>query len=107
MAVNLTNTEIAVLIAGMAIVTYLPRALPMVLLKDLHLNPFFERFLKLIPYAALGALIFPGVLFSTQNIPSAIVGGVIAVMVAFIKGNLLLTVLSGILGTFLYQLIFL
>lgn len=95
------------IVLGMAVVTYIPRMLPMVLLQNLRLQPYIKRFLGFIPFAALGALIFPEVLFSTESIPSSIVGAGLAVLLAFYTKNLILIVLSGILGSFLYQLLFL
>jgi len=99
------NTILIVL--GMAVVTYIPRMLPMVLLQNLRLQPYIKRFLSFIPFAALGALIFPEILFSTESIPSSIIGASLAVLLAFYTKNLIIIVLSGILGSFLYQLLFL
>ncbi|MCK8818020.1 AzlD domain-containing protein [Natroniella sulfidigena] len=93
------------LILGMTAVTYIPRALPMVLLKELNLPPFLNRFLEFIPYAALGALIFPGILSSTGSLLSAILGGIIAIIIALIAPNLLLIVIGGIVGAFIGELL--
>jgi branched-subunit amino acid transport protein len=49
------------LIFGMTAVTYIPRLLPLVILTDLKLPYRFKVFLRMIPPAALGALIFPDV----------------------------------------------
>ena len=56
------NAEIIFLILGMAVVTYIPRAIPAVLIDKMKFGPKIEKFLKLIPYTAMAALIFPGVL---------------------------------------------
>lgn len=100
----MNNTLLVVL--GMAIVTYIPRMLPMVLLKNLRLQPRVKRFLGFIPFAALGALIFPEILYSTDSIPSSLAGAFFALVVALRSRNLILIVLSGILGSFFYQLFF-
>ncbi|WP_408956444.1 AzlD domain-containing protein [Natroniella sp. ANB-PHB2] len=97
---NLVN-----LVLAMAVVTYLPRALPMALLKELDLPPFLNRFLKFIPYAALGALIFPGILYSTGSSLSAILGGLVAVILALVAPHLLLVVIGGIIGAFIGELL--
>lgn len=55
------RTDILLLIAGMTLVTYIPRMLPAVLLEKLHFGPKVEKFLQLIPYTAMAALVFPGV----------------------------------------------
>jgi branched-subunit amino acid transport protein len=90
------------LVLGMAIVTYVPRMLPMVILQNIQLPPFWSRFLRNIPYAALGALIFPGILHSTGgNTASAAVGMGASVLLAFFRMHLLLVVLVGILAAYL------
>lgn len=50
------------MIIGMGIVTYLPRTLPAILIEKMHFTPRAETFLRLIPYTAMAALIFPGIL---------------------------------------------
>lgn len=87
------------LVFSMAIVTYIPRMLPLVLLKNVKLPPMAVRFMKCIPYAALAALIFPGVFESTgANREAAVAGTVISVLLAYFELNLLIVVLGGILG---------
>ncbi|WP_018133159.1 AzlD domain-containing protein [Effusibacillus pohliae] len=88
------------LVLGMGAVTYIPRMLPMVTLENIQLPPFWNRFLRFVPFAALSALIFPGILSSTGNMKSALAGGVIAVLLALLRVNLVLIVLGGILAAF-------
>ncbi|HJV46477.1 MAG TPA: AzlD domain-containing protein [Bacillota bacterium] len=92
------------LILGMGLVTYLPRLLPMVLLQNIKLNPFLNRFLGFIPFAALGALIFPGVLDSTgdSSSSSAIAGALVSVVLSIFRINIMFVVMGGILGVFLW-----
>ncbi|WP_134116418.1 AzlD domain-containing protein [Orenia marismortui] len=84
------------LIIGMAIVTYLPRMLPVVILQNINMPPFFKRTLEFIPVAALSALIFPGILYSTNSISSAITGGLISLLLAWLKVDLLVVISGGI-----------
>ncbi|AGB41086.1 putative membrane protein [Halobacteroides halobius DSM 5150] len=93
------------LIVAMGIVTYLPRMIPLALLKNIKLPPFLKRVLEFIPFAALSALIFPGILNSTNSQTSAIVGGLISVLLALFEVHLLLIVGGGILGVYLWQII--
>jgi branched-subunit amino acid transport protein len=79
---------------------------PMVLLKDIKLPNFLKTFLEFIPYAALGALIIPGVFSSTGDIKSSIIGTIVSVSLAFFKLNTMFVVLGGILGVFLTQTLF-
>jgi branched-subunit amino acid transport protein len=63
---------------GMAGVTYAARALPAWLMSRLHLPPAVTDWLAQVPYAALGALIFPGILNASPGHPflSLAAGGV-------------------------------
>lgn len=99
------NSNLFWLIIAMAVVTYLPRLLPMVLFRANKLPAFLERFLFFVPYAVLNALIFPKILYSTNNVTSAITGGVISLLLAYYEVNLFLTVLGGIFGVFIIQLL--
>ena len=54
--------NIPLLILGMALVTFIPRILPAFIVEKIKMNRYAERFLKLIPYTAMAALVFPGVL---------------------------------------------
>ena len=54
--------NISLLILGMAAVTFIPRILPAFIVDKIKMNRYAERFLKLIPYTAMAALVFPGVI---------------------------------------------
>ena len=56
------------MIIGMAAVTYVPRMVPLIAFESLKLPGFLERVLKNVPYAVLGALIFPGVRITSSHI---------------------------------------
>lgn len=88
--------KIYLLIVGMALVTYIPRLLPMVLPDRFRFPGWFDRWLQQVPYAALGALIFPGILTSVdgQRPWLGLLGGVTAGILAFAGMNILL-VLTG------------
>lgn len=90
-------------IALMACVTYLPRMLPLVVLHRLRLPSFLKRQFQFIPFAVLGALIFPGVLHSTASISSAAVGAITAALLAFFRVNLLFVVLGSIIAVFIME----
>jgi branched-subunit amino acid transport protein len=96
---------ILLIILGCALVTYLPRMLPMVVLKNIHLPPFIQSFLRYIPYAALGALIFPGILSSAGNehTDAAITGGILCAVLAWFRLPILIVIFSGIICVFLWQ----
>lgn len=76
---------IYMLIAGMALVTYIPRALPAVVIDRMTFGPRLEKFLKLIPYTALAALIFPGIMAVDETqLSVGIIGGLTALVVTLL-----------------------
>lgn len=94
------------LVLAMALVTYVPRMVPMVLLPKVKLPLYVKQFMRLIPYAALGALIFPGVLSSTGvNMEPAITGCIIAILLAWFETNLIIVVAGGIAGALLINVV--
>ncbi len=89
--------QILPLILAMGAVTYASRALPAFLIDKFRFPPRAEQFLKLIPYTAMTALIFPGILTVDPARPEiGIVGGLAVIALAWKKVPLLLCVLGGI-----------
>ncbi|MFG6496647.1 AzlD domain-containing protein [Fictibacillus sp. UD] len=85
-------------IIGMGIVTYIPRMLPLVLFHTNHLHPKVQGILKNVPFAILGALIFPGVLtINPDSYFYGIIGAAAAFIAAWLNLNVILVVLSSIL----------
>ncbi|MCF7941364.1 MAG: AzlD domain-containing protein [Spirochaetia bacterium] len=84
-----------------AAVTFMPRLIPF-LLKGLDsLPPALVRFLRLMPVAALGALIFPGVLIDFQpSVLAGLAGIGISALITYIRGGMIIPILSSILVTF-------
>lgn len=94
-------------LAVMAGVTYLIRMLPFTLFRREIKSPFVRSFLAYIPYAVLGAMTFPGILYATASMPSAIVGTVVALALAFFGRSLLLVALGASGAALLCELILL
>lgn len=91
------HPEIWLLILGMMAVTYIPRAIPAVVLDKLRFGPRVERFLKLIPYTAMTALIVPGIFTVDAAQPIiGIAGGAVAALLAWKKCPLMVCVLAAI-----------
>ncbi|HSI67130.1 MAG TPA: AzlD domain-containing protein [Planococcus sp. (in: firmicutes)] len=84
------------MIIGMAIVTYIPRAIPLTLLEGRELPAPVQNVLRNIPYAVLGALIFPAVLFIQDNIWFGVIGVAAAFGIAFAGANVIFVVLGSI-----------
>lgn len=100
------NTNILILILGMAVVTYIPRAIPAVLIDKMKFSPKMEKFLRLIPYTAMAALIFPGVFSADTARPEiGIVGGLVAGVLAWRKLPVMVCVLAAIAADFILYLV--
>jgi len=84
------------MLIGMALATYIPRMIPLTLLEGKELPPVVSGVLRNIPYAVLGALIFPAILFVQEgNILFGVIGAATAFLIAIIGGG----VMSVVLGT--------
>ena len=71
--------NITLLIILCALLTFIPRVIPAIFMERLNFSPKFEKFLNLIPYTALAALICPGVLTVDPNLwYIGLIGAVIA-----------------------------
>ena len=84
------------MIIGMAVVTYIPRAIPLTFLEGRELPAPVQNVLRNIPYAVLGALIFPAVLFIQENIWFGVIGVAAAFGIAFTGANVIFVVLGSI-----------
>ena len=100
------SKEIVMMIIGMAIVTYIPRMLPFVMFRGKELPPFLQGVLKNVPYATLGALIFPAILFIQEDIWYGLIGAAAAFIVAFMGANVIVVVIGSISFLTLYSYFF-
>ena len=101
----MNNTKILLLFLGMTLVTYIPRALPVILIDKLKFSAKVEKFLKLIPYTAMAALIFPGIFTADPAHPVVgIVGALTAGILAWKKQPVMICVLAAIAADFLLYL---
>lgn len=90
------------LIIGMTLVTYLPRLIPLRLLSNKKMNNKFQAFLSYIPYTSLSILIVRGIITADPAMKlAAIIGIGASALVSYIKGNLILSILAGILVSFI------
>ncbi|MCL7748176.1 AzlD domain-containing protein [Halalkalibacter alkaliphilus] len=99
------SMNMMLIIAGMAIVTYIPRMLPLVFLDVERIPSWVQAILRNVPYAALGALIFPGILTINENIWYGVIGGITAIIIAYLGANLIIVVLSSIVALMLLSFI--
>lgn len=91
-------------ILGMAIVTYIPRAIPLTFLEGRELPPSIQNILRNIPFAVLGALIFPAIFFIQDNIWFGIIGAAAAFGIALTGANVMVVVLGSITVLAVYSL---
>lgn len=99
------SSKIVALVLGMTLVTYIPRALPFLLIGKMNFSGKLEKFLKLIPYTAMSALIFPGIFtVDTAHPQIGIIGALVAGILAWKKCPVMVCVLSAIAADFLLYL---
>lgn len=85
-------------IAIMALMTYVIRVSPMVIFRKKIENNRIKSFLYYIPYTVLAAMTFPAIFSSTGSQSGAVVGCVVAVLLAYFRRGLLVVAL-GAAGT--------
>ncbi|HLR52385.1 MAG TPA: AzlD domain-containing protein [Candidatus Avamphibacillus sp.] len=91
------------IIIGMSIVTMIPRLIPAFLVGKLEFKSWIDRWLNAIPYAALGALIFPGIMSVKPDEPHiGVIGGVVAIALSALGLNVILVVVGAIFTVFLF-----
>lgn len=101
----MTKMEVMIMILGMTAVTYLPRVLPFFLAEKLHFGKKTEKFLKLVPYTAMSALVFPGVFgVDDANPVIGIAGAAVAALLAWRKCPVVLCVLAAVAVDFVLYL---
>lgn len=89
----------------MALVTYMIRVLPIVLIKGKLKSRFIKSFLFYMPYAVLGAMTFPSILYSTGNMIASALGGAFALFLAYHNQEMIRVALGGILVAYICQLL--
>lgn len=84
----------------MAGVTYLIRAIPFAMCKGKVENKFIKSFLAYVPYAVLGAMTFPAILYSADRLLAGIVGTIVALLLSYQRKSLLTVALAACAATF-------
>ena len=98
-------SRLIIYIVIMAGVTYLIRMLPLVIFRKKIENQFIKSFLYYIPYAVLGAMVFPAILYSTGSIWSAIFGLAAAILLSYLEKGLLTVALASCGVVFIVEFI--
>ncbi|MFC4559124.1 AzlD domain-containing protein [Virgibacillus kekensis] len=93
------------IIIGMSLATMIPRVIPAFIVDRLQFRGWVNKWLNAIPFAALGALIFPGILNVKADQPLVgLTGGAIAIVLAYLGLNIILVVVGAILTVFLFSI---
>ena len=101
---KLSSAFLAVLL--MALVTYLPRMLPLVIFRREIKSKYIKSFLQYVPYAVLAALTFPDIFYSTGALATALCGTVVALLLAYREKSLVVVALGAILTVYAAGLLF-
>jgi len=94
-------TKVMVLSVLMMCVTAPSRILPVFFLGERKLPAFAESLLHYIPFAILGALIFPDILYASGNIYCSAAGAAAAFILAWTGRGILVVLAGGIFATFI------
>ena len=87
------------MILGMMAVTLLPRIVPALLPAGFRLPKALARWLEQVPYAALGALIFPGILSADPaSIWPGAAGALAALAAALLRAPAFVSALAAVLA---------
>lgn len=105
----MSNDDLVLCILGMMLVTYIPRALPLMLLSTRQLNPVLVRWLSFVPAAVLAALLAPDLLLRQGELHLALdnvylVAALPAALVMFLTGSFFGTVAVGMAAVALGRL---
>lgn len=93
------------LMAVMALTTYLIRMLPFVVFRRKITSRFARSFLSYAPYAVLTAMTIPSVFTSTGSVPSAVAGFAVAMLLALKKKSLIVVAAAACIAVYLTALV--
>ena len=92
-------------IGVMAVTTYIIRMVPFTFFRKKIKNRFIQSVLYYIPYAVLSAMTLPSIFYATQDLPSAIAGTIVAVILAYFGMPLIVVALSASVAAYLAMLL--
>lgn len=89
------------MIAVMAVVTYLIRMIPFTFFSQKIKSKFFKSFLYYMPYAVLSAMTMPAIFYSTGDMTTAVVGTVVAVVLAYFNAPLIVVAIAAAVSAYI------
>ena len=99
----MNTVKLLIYIVVMMVVTYGLRVLPLILFRKPIKSSFVRSFLHYIPYAVLGAMTFPAVLYSTGVIYAGLAGLVVGIILALCKRSLFTVALGSCIAALIVQ----
>ena len=97
--------EFLIYLIAMAGVTYIIRMIPFTLVRGKIKSVYIQSFLYYVPYAVLGAMTFPFILYSTGSLITGIVGTAVAFLLAFKRCSQLTVAAASVLAAFIAGLL--
>ena len=89
----------------MAVVIYLIRMVPLVVWRGKFKSVYIRSFLTYVPYGVLAALVFPGVLYCTDSIIPALIGGGAALGLSLAGQKLLVVSGASVAAVFITEFV--
>ncbi len=99
----MTAVYITLAILTMALVTYIPRVLPLVAVRRKIKSPFVNSFLYYMPYAVLAGMTFPAILYSTSSTLSAALALLAALLLSYFGRGLVSVALAAVVVAFIAE----
>ena len=99
------NSKFFIYLVVMAGVTYLVRAIPMVLIKEKIKNKYILSFLHYIPYTVLSAMTVPAIFYATNSPITAAVGFIVAIVAALFERSLVQVAALSCLGVLITEIV--
>ena len=92
-----------ILVAVMALVTYIIRLIPFVCFKKKIKSTFIKSLLYYIPYAVLTAMTFPSIFFVTGNLTTGIIGTAVALAASISKRSLVVVAILAVMSILIFD----
>ena len=96
-------TRVVICVFLMALVTYIPRVLPITIFRKKIKSKFVRSCLVYTPDAVLGALTFPDIFYSTGHTISAVAGAAAAIVLGYFKRSLVEVAVAAIIVVYLVE----
>ena len=97
------HTYIYLLVAAVTI--YAIRALPLTLIQKEIQNTFIRSFLYFVPYVTLAVMAFPAIITATNSLISGAAAFAVAVIGAWIDGNLFKVAVASCIAVYAVELL--